>query len=140
MTTSRLALIEPGIKPGAFSSFDAAMDLYHKGLHVQPAVERERLEQQYERSRGLRARATRKIAAFVGIDTLQKTAFFYTYIRPLSYFLIILAIGLSGAFSQYASDAHSTFGASYLDYLSIALWGFGTQVVAATFGDIQSLK
>jgi hypothetical protein len=140
MDKSRLSLIEPGIRPEALRNFDAAMDLYHQGLHLRAAVAGERLEHQYQRVHGLRARATRKIAAFVGIDTLHSTAFFYTYMRPLFYFLIILAVGLSGAFSQYASDAHSTFGASYLDYLSIALWGFGSQVVAATFSDIQSVK
>jgi hypothetical protein len=138
MTESRRGLIQPGIQPDSLRHFDAAMDLYRGALKLSQLKDSNRTQMQHQRLREWRSLVERKVAT--GFDTFRETAFLYNYVRPLFYFLIVFAVGLTGAFSQYASDAHSTFGASYLDYLSIALWGFGSQVVAATFGDLQSLK
>jgi hypothetical protein len=49
---------------------------------------------------------TRIFARFFGIDTtLRNTAWLYKYGKPLVYFLLICAVALSGAFSQYAARA-----------------------------------
>jgi hypothetical protein len=134
---SKAGLLRPGLDLQALSDHDSAMKVFGEATGTQPDVG---AEIRHERVKYLRQRFARRVGAFVGIDTLHSTALLYTYVRPLSYLLIILAVALTGAFSQYASDAHSAFGSSYVDYLSIALWGFGSQVVAAGFGDIQSLK
>lgn len=137
---SKALLMQPGIKPGALSNFDIAVKSYMGAKNMAAPADGIYSEVQHQRLVAARSRFTRRIGVFFGIDTLQQTAFMYKYVRPSFYLLIIFAVGLSGAMSQYAADGHSTFGASVLDYLTVGLWGFGSQVLAATFSDIQSLK
>jgi len=136
---AKSALVQPGVDVNALAKNDEAMKVYNQetGAALPAAAANQHLSAVKSRQNNV----TRKVAAFFGIDTTERdTAFIYRYLRPFSYLVIILVVALSGAFSQYASAVHSTFGASAVDYLSIALWGFGAQVVGASFGDIQSLK
>jgi hypothetical protein len=99
-----------------------------------------------KRLRGLRQSRWRMALAYLlqflsGIDATQSIALQYWILRPLFFVGLIVAISLYGVWLQYSGVEHATFGSKgFTEYLGLFLWGFGAQVVAMNFQDIQFVR
>jgi hypothetical protein len=76
-----------------------------------------------------------------GVDTTEAVAFQFRVLRPLFFVTLVFVVALYGLWLQYSGVEHSTFGSKgFTEYVGLFLWGFGAQVVAMNFQDIQFAK